>query len=129
MNCMFKYNCDSIKVFCSELLTSAWEEGYNLVVLGIGKDGLNYNNVGRLHLSEEDVKELVAQELIKSPNDLVGRKMMIASNQLCRRAGIQHLNIALSAAEWSAVENTISEEERRSLEESQESWDDEGEEY
>ena len=108
MYCTFHDDCEVTKVFCGEIRESSWD-GYDLVVHGLGNDGINYNNVGKLHLTYEDVDELKEKQLIDDPKQLVGKMMMIASNQLCRRAGMQHLNTAMTAEEWEAVEHTVSE--------------------
>lgn len=74
--------------------------------MGLDADG-NYTNRGHLELSEKEVEGLIASQYIENPKQLVGRKMAVVSNAICKKAGIQHLNTTVTPDEWQTLQQYI----------------------
>lgn len=83
-------------------------------VIGLDDDG-NYTNIGQLVLSENEVDELIATQYIEDPKQLVGRKMAVVSNAICKEAGIQHLNTTITPDEWQVLQTYINENNKNEI--------------
>ena len=58
--------------------------------------------------------ELTGQHYIDSVKQLIGGKITIVSNWRCKKAGIQHLNSALTSEEWQILQPYIEKKKRKS---------------
>lgn len=106
MICSFFNKNDVIEIIVLSLKQNEVTDNYIMKVIGLDDDG-NYTNIGQLVLSENEVDELIASQYIKDPKQLVGRKMAVVSNAICKKAGIQHLNTTVTPDEWQTLQQYI----------------------
>ena len=74
--------------------------------MGLDSKG-NYTNAGQLTLTKKESNELIENHVIDDMKQLIGRKVMIVSNALCKGADIQHLNTVLTPDEWQTLQPFI----------------------
>ena len=103
MICKFKHKSDVIEIIPLRLQENDFSDDYTLTVVGLDTDG-NYTNSGELILTTQEADELTEQHYIDDVKQLIGRKIMIVSNGLCKKAGIQHLNPVLTLEEWQILQ-------------------------
>lgn len=106
MICSFTKKKDAVEVIPLCLEQNELTDEYILRVVGLDADG-NYTNNGHLVLSEKEVNELIESHYIDNPKQLIGRKIAIVSNALCKEADIQHLNTVLTSDEWQTLQPFI----------------------
>lgn len=106
MICSFTKKKDAVEVIPLCLEQNEVTGEYNLKVVGLDVDG-NYTNSGHLVFSEKEVTELIENHYIDNPKQLIGRKIAIVSNALCKEADIQHLNTVLTSDEWQTLQPFI----------------------
>lgn len=106
MICSFTQKQDVIEVIALSLEQHEVTDNYIIKVMGLDADG-NYTNRGHLELSEKEVEGLIASQYIENPKQLVGRKMAVVSNAICKKAGIQHLNTTVTPDEWQTLQQYI----------------------
>lgn len=103
MICSFYNKKDAVEVISLCLEQNEVTDDYTLKVVGLDSKG-NYTNAGQLTLTEKEANELIKSHVIDDMKQLIGRKVMIISNALCKEADIQHLNTALTPDEWQTLQ-------------------------
>lgn len=106
MICSFYNKQDAVEVIPLCLEQNEVTDYYTLKVVGLDSKG-NYTNAGQLTLTEKEANELIKSHVIDDMKQLIGRKIMIVSNALCKEADIQHLNTALTLDEWQTLQPFI----------------------
>lgn len=106
MNCSFMKKQEVVEVLVLCLEQNEFNGNYTLKVMGMDTDG-NYTNSGELMLSESEMQELIANHYIDEPKQIVGKRIAVISNALCREAEIQHLNTILTVDEWQQLQPFI----------------------
>ena len=104
MNCSFVKKQDITEVIALSMEQHEVTDNYMIKVMGKSADG-NYTNAGQLLLTETEMNELIAGQHIENPMQLIGRKIAVVSNSICKQAGIQHLNTMLAAGEWKTLQS------------------------
>ena len=103
MICSFYNKQEAVEVIPLCLEQNEVTDDYTLKVVGLDSKG-NYTNAGQLTLTEKEAQELLKSHVIDDMKQLIGRKVMIVSNALCKEADIQHLNTALTPDEWKKLQ-------------------------
>lgn len=106
MICSFYNKQEAVEVIPLCLEQNEVTDDYTLKVVGLDSKG-NYTNAGQLTLTEKESNELIENHVIDDMKQLIGRKVMIVSNALCKEADIQHLNTALTPDEWQTLQPFI----------------------
>ena len=106
MNCSFMKKQDVIEVIALSLEQNEVTDDYTLKVVGLDADG-NYTNAGQLFITETEMNELIGGQYIENPKQLIGRRLAVVSNAICKEAGVQHLNMTLTADEWQTLQSHI----------------------
>ncbi|MBQ8961504.1 MAG: hypothetical protein IJ071_09900 [Ruminococcus sp.] len=97
---------DVIEVIALSLEQNEVTDDYTLKVVGLDANG-NYTNAGQLFITETEMNELVDGHYIENPKQLIGRRLAVVSNAICKEVGVQHLNMTLTADEWQTLQSCI----------------------
>lgn len=103
MNCSFVKKQEVIEVIALSMEQNEVTDNYIIKIMGLDTDG-NYTNAGQLLLTETEMNELIGGGYIESSKQLIGRKIAVVSNAICKEAGVQHLNTTLTADEWQTLQ-------------------------
>ena len=106
MNCSFMKKQNVIEVIALSLEQNEVTDDYTLKVVGLDANG-NYTNAGQLFITETEMNELIGEQYIEKPKQLIGRRLAVVSNAICKEAGVQHLNMTLTADEWQTLQSCI----------------------
>lgn len=78
----------------------------NYIIKAIGLDAAgNYTNAGQLLLTETEMNELIGDGYFESPKQLIGRKLAVVSNTICKEADVHHLNTMPTADERQTLQS------------------------
>ena len=77
---MFENSCKSTEALVTALKYDAAKSMYELTVLGIDKDGINYTQLGHAWFDDENFEELIKSDELEFPHKIIGRKIRFTAN-------------------------------------------------
>ena len=119
MTCIFENNCEAAEVLVQHLYHDEKMGQYHLYVLGKEDSGYNFVNKGSITLTEEEMHKVLQSGSLTSPESLIASRMQVVSNQLCKKAGINHLNHILLPGEWKRICKVMQESKEEPVQKAQ----------
>ena len=107
MTCYFDKNCQASEVLAYYFYHDEKAARYDLNVLCKEKNSPNFVRRGYITLSEDEMHQILQTKSLTSPEELIGRRMQIVSNELCKEAGINHLKTILQPDEWKQIQQAM----------------------
>lgn len=74
---MFENGLKSAEALITTLQHDEQKKQYQLTVFGKQEGSMNYTESGKAYFEEEDFKELLAEAKLKSPNEIIGRRIKL----------------------------------------------------